>query len=168
MSWSQEQIESILAGWAEGLTASQIGARIRKSRNAVIGKLHRLKRDGAVIPDRGKVIKVARRQPPPKPKKKPTPPTEQARIKAVLARFDGIDRQTVAGHNIALEDLQDHHCRWPSGEGRAIRFCGHDRELGLRYCAAHVRLAYEVPPRNSRTPFVLKQMVKRVLTCADG
>jgi GcrA cell cycle regulator len=44
MNWTDERVELLRKLWAEGLSASQIAAQLGGvSRNAVIGKVHRLK-----------------------------------------------------------------------------------------------------------------------------
>ncbi|MEO0542970.1 MAG: GcrA family cell cycle regulator [Pseudomonadota bacterium] len=44
MSWTDERVETLKKLWADGLSASQIAAKLGGvSRNAVIGKVHRLK-----------------------------------------------------------------------------------------------------------------------------
>lgn len=42
----------------------------------------------------------------------------------------------------AVLNLEPHHCRFPSGEGDKISFCGAKREIGLPYCAAHARKCF--------------------------
>ena len=56
--WTPEHIKTLIALWNEGLTTSEIGARMGITKNAVVGKVHRLG-----LPKRGSPIK-------PKPEKK--------------------------------------------------------------------------------------------------
>ncbi|MFO0184726.1 MAG: GcrA family cell cycle regulator, partial [Alphaproteobacteria bacterium] len=42
MDWTQEAIERLRAFWAEGLSTAEIGRRMGISKNAVVGKAHRL------------------------------------------------------------------------------------------------------------------------------
>ena len=81
MSWTEERIEQLKARWAEGATASEIAAELGGvSRNAVIGKAHRLgleSRPSPVKPGEDKVAAAAARtdagEPaPPKPSLKQT------------------------------------------------------------------------------------------------
>jgi hypothetical protein len=44
--------------------------------------------------------------------------------------------------SIALIDLEQTHCRYPHGDGLAIRFCGQAKVEGSAYCAAHTKLCY--------------------------
>ncbi len=52
MSWTPEVVESLRSLWAEGLTTTEIGRRLGMSKNAVIGKAHRLGLNGRPSPIR--------------------------------------------------------------------------------------------------------------------
>ena len=55
MSWTQDRVDTLTKLWAEGLSASEIGRRMEVSKNAVIGKAHRLG-----LPSRPSPIKRSR------------------------------------------------------------------------------------------------------------
>lgn len=69
MNWTDERVELLKKLWSEGLSASQIAAQLGGvSRNAVIGKVHRLKLSG-----RGKTTSAAPRSKKPAPAPVSTP-----------------------------------------------------------------------------------------------
>lgn len=117
MAWTDEQIEDLKALWAEGLTTGDIGKRLGVSKNAVVGKAHRLGLQGRPSPiKRGQEAEV----PEPKPRK----------------------RQEKKSHTVV--DLSAHTCRWPIGDPRDsdFHFCGEPSLSGKPYCAQHVAVAY--------------------------
>lgn len=139
-SWTEERIETLRRLVDEGLTSSQIAMELGGvTRNAVIGKLHRLqiKLKTAWGNNRGDKPRRVRKM-------------RQDRV----ARF--VHRQ-VNGHGyrshafpsddehpgsleLSFMDLGDGHCRWPHGDGQ-YTFCGRPQLNGYSYCAHHERLA---------------------------
>ena len=125
MGWTDEQIEELKSLWGEGLTTGDIGKRLGVSKNAVVGKAHRLGLQGRPSPIRRgqeQEIEVAD----PKPRK----------------------RQSKKTHPTV--DLSAHTCRWPIGDPRDpdFHFCGKPCVPGKPYCAEHVCIAYV----NARSP----------------
>lgn len=148
MSWTEERVEILKKLWMDGLSASQIASQCGVTRNAVIGKVHRLNLSGRAKPA----------APTPRPKKTrppaPTRPVRQpARLPAVKAapaarRLDltvPIERLVVPlGAKVPLLGLDEKMCRWPSGDPRdaGFGFCGHERFGLMSYCEYHARIAY--------------------------
>lgn len=129
MSWTDERISTLRTLWADGLTASQIAAKLGEgvTRNAVIGKAHRLG-----LASRPSPLKTEKAKPAPAPSK--TPEVEE--------------RQ-----KITLLQLTERMCKWPIGHpGEAdFQFCGEDSNPGQPYCQHHASLAYQSPaPRRDR------------------
>ncbi|MDD3445196.1 MAG: GcrA family cell cycle regulator, partial [Zavarzinia sp.] len=72
MSWTDERIATLRDLWEQGLSASQIAARLGNiTRNAVIGKVHRLGLSGRPSPVRAE--RPATAAPAPKPAEAPAP-----------------------------------------------------------------------------------------------
>jgi hypothetical protein len=138
-NWHEEQINTLTSRWLEGDTAAIIGAVLKKSRNAVIGKVHRLglKRAGD----------VGLKPRPPRPRRKPTA-SEATRV----APMDIVPLPPIEG-GVSLIDLEHHHCRAIVGAGPdgLARYCGgskegwiaiKDRPVLSAYCQKHGNLYY--------------------------
>lgn len=131
MAWTEDKIAQLKKLWEKGLSASQIAGEIGDgiSRNAVIGKAHRLGLKSRPSPVR---TEPAKAKPSRKPKKEK-------------------DKQPRVG----LLDLTERMCKWPIGHPGEpdFHFCGRDSEPGMPYCADHCREAYQSQqPRSDRRP----------------
>ncbi len=131
MAWTDDRIEKLKALWDAGQSASQIAKELGEgvTRNAVIGKAHRL---GL--------------------KSRPSPvKSDKVKAKAPARRTAKKDTKQL----ISLLDLTDRMCKWPIGHpGDAdFHFCGKNAEPGMPYCAGHCAEAYQAqPPRRDRRP----------------
>jgi len=138
MAWTEDRVELLKKLWAEGLSASQIARTMGEvTRNAVIGKVHRLGLSGRATTSRSD---RPRRTALPKPMPKPVVTEPEIITEATLANGDFATVMT----------LSSTMCRWPIGDPGAaeFHFCGNGTEAGAPYCEAHVRLAYQ--PAQSR------------------
>lgn len=144
-TWTDTDIAMMQRLWKEGQSATEIGKRLGVSRNAVLGKLHRLAVQDS--PD-GKPVKPARvkKQRPPAPPRKPKVKLVPPAPKPVpLAAVQFVDDSIIKPHPLLVKlfDLGNNHCRWPvEGEKADTLFCGHDTHEGKVYCAYHCRMAY--------------------------
>jgi GcrA cell cycle regulator len=160
MSWNDERVELLKKLWSEGLSASQIANELGDiTRNAVIGKVHRLGLSG-----RAKTAAPAVR---PQRPTRPENPREQSRPQrpmtqgntALAAEFDDLPEeaptpapQPQASGNVlpmaqrcTIMNLTESTCRWPMGEPgtESFYFCGAKRNPGMPYCSHHARIAYQ-------------------------
>jgi GcrA cell cycle regulator len=163
MSWTDERVETLKKLWAEGHSASQIAAELGGiTRNAVIGKVHRLGLSG-----RAKSPSSAAPRP-----RKPRTASHMLRVTRSSMRgntalahayeFDiepeaePIDNVIPLGQRRSLLELTEDTCRWPIGDpGSAdFYFCGGPAITSLPYCAYHSRIAYQpANARRDRRPF---------------
>jgi len=157
MSWNDERVETLKRLWAEGLSASQIATELGGiTRNAVIGKVHRLGLSG-----RAKSPTTAS----PRPRKarahshmirvaRPTVRGNTALATAFEyeseAEPEVVDNVVPMGQRRSLIELSEHSCRWPIGDpGDAdFFFCGGQTAGTVPYCPHHRRVAYQ--PANLR------------------
>ena len=136
MSWTDERVALLKKLWCEGKTAADIARELGGvTRNAVIGKAHRLKLSNRVSPIQqdNQKISVAHLSP---LREKPLP---------VIVRPANTDRPVKKGQGVKMSELRDRMCRWPSGDPRDadFSFCGCASVPGMPYCADHARTAYQ-------------------------
>ena len=158
MNWTDERVELLRKLWSEGLSASQIAAQLGGvSRNAVIGKVHRLKLSG-----RGRTTASAPRAKkasagPVKTSARPTRTvTATIGATALQVQFEAepVARQVLRpaqdvvvpiSRRLELTQLTERTCKWPNGDPLAedFNFCGNDIGESGPYCGYHSRLAYQ-------------------------
>ncbi|OLP58392.1 GcrA cell cycle regulator [Xaviernesmea oryzae] len=172
MNWTDERVEKLKKLWSEGLSASQIAAQLGGvSRNAVIGKVHRLS-----LPGRAKAGGSAPAAANARPKRPATPAPAPQRPQAEAPRI--LPRTTMRPNDVAvmkdggapvpaeetspvtatsgnvvvpmtrklaLTQLTDRTCKWPVGDPMKddFHFCGNDCNENSPYCTYHARLAYQ-------------------------
>jgi len=146
-TWNPERIEQLRNFVVAGLTCSQIAAEIGVTRNAVIGKIHRLGL-GSGRPERA----LARACP---PRSRRSPFSPQRPLLRLLhadaaGAADGVTTEPVpidSAQRCSLLELAQGKCRWPiSDPGAAdFAFCGNEAAAGFSYCAGHARMAYRAP-----------------------
>jgi GcrA cell cycle regulator len=150
MSWTDERVELLKKLWADGLSASQIASELGSvTRNAVIGKVHRLGLSG-----RAKSLMASA----PRPRKPRTHAMLRIRPAMrgntalaavydmdVAAEPEEIENIVPMGQRCSLLELNDSKCRWPIGDpGSAeFAFCGGNTVEGIPYCGYHARIAYQ-------------------------
>lgn len=133
-NWSDDRIDQLKSLWHEGLSASQVASALGNvTRNAVLGKLHRL----GLLAGSGELRPVRPRS---------TVPRCRASKFALLAPVAEPDPFTFADGSFAtVVTVSDHMCRWPIGDPKAggFHFCGHAPKAGSRYCEAHTQRAHQ-------------------------
>ena len=156
MSWTAERVELLKKLWADGLSASQIANELGNvTRNAVIGKVHRLGLSG-----RAKSPSSAAPRP-----RKPRTHSHMLRVRPqmrgntalayaheleVEPEPELIENIIPIGQRCTLLELNDDKCRWPIGDPGSSEFffCGGKPLASLPYCNYHSRVAYQ--PANER------------------
>ena len=142
-TWSDARVEVLKQLWREGQSASQIARRLGDgvTRNAVIGKVHRLGLPGHVT------LRPPARAGAPQPRSSRvrTPPRAPGRVRPA-----GLPAIPLPDGGLAtVAAVGPRQCRWPMGEPRSdgFRFCGRTVARGA-YCVAHGAVAYRPAPRN--------------------
>jgi len=165
MAWTDDRVETLTKLWGKGLSASQIARELGEvTRNAVIGKVHRLGLAGRASPTR------------PKSRARHREPSNFSSTFDTKDRFsENIPPLSVpepavssSGESINILMLTEKICKWPIGEptDEDFRFCGLGRNPNSVYCEEHTKLAYQ--PLDSRRRKKSKFSVKRVAKSSIG
>ncbi len=150
MSWTDERVMLLKRLWIEGKTAAEIAKMIGGgvTRNAVIGKAHRLKLSGRISPIQenartdtaiGRVVSTPRKS------QKSTVSKVSNREIIAPVHIPAVEENYCFGDGVSLVELKERMCRWPIGDPKedGFKFCGGPSEEGLPYCGHHCRVAYQ-------------------------
>jgi GcrA cell cycle regulator len=164
LSWTEERVDLLKKLWADGLSASQIAARLGNgvTRNAVIGKVHRLNLSGRATQPRSATQRAPRktREPshPGRSTGMPSMPSAGGAALKAFHRAEPVARQISLPEpeplrlvdlpkdgRVTILHLSDKTCKWPIGDPghEDFCFCGHKPREGSPYCEYHARAAYQ-------------------------
>jgi GcrA cell cycle regulator len=162
MTWTDERVELLKKLWADGLSASQIAGELGGiTRNAVIGKVHRLGLSGRAKSPSSSAPRARK------------PRSHMLRVSRASMRgntalalayemepepVEQYDNVIPIGQRRTLLELTENTCRWPIGDPASSEFffCGGPPITGLPYCAHHSRIAYQPATerrKDRRAPF---------------
>ena len=168
MGWTEERVELLKKLWGEGLSASQIAGRLGQvTRNAVIGKVHRLGLSGRATTSRMKSHRPRPRAATAKRLAKPRFATVGNTALRQLYQADTEPYVPPAEELViplaeqrSIETLAECDCRWPIGDPQeqAFHFCGKKKVVGLPYCEVHARRAFQ-PPQARRQREIVEPAV---------
>ena len=162
MSWTDERVELLKKLWADGLSASQIAGELGGiTRNAVIGKVHRLGLSGRAKSPSSSAPRA--RKPRSHMMRVQRPMSRGNTALALAYEMDQepepelIENIIPLGQRRTLLELNEDTCRWPIGDPATSEFffCGGKPLTGLPYCNYHSRAAYQPANerRNRKPPF---------------
>lgn len=175
MAWTEERVEVLKTMWLAGSSASQIAATLGDvTRNAVIGKVHRLGLSGRGKPTstaapRARKPRTAnagasrsRRSTTARPSAQPLTvgatalkPSEElvAEIDVVPVARGRADLVLVGDSpRLSIQELKENTCRWPIGDPLHddFHFCGRSTQEGHPYCEYHCNVAFQTPNERRR------------------
>ena len=135
MSWTEERVAQLRQLWGNGKSASEIAEILGGvSRNAVIGKAHRLELSGR-----------------PSPIKRKEDEEEEAAVAVeaapAVAKAPARPMPERKPGGATILNLTERMCKWPIGDPRDkdFHFCGKAAHGNLPYCAEHAAIAYQPP-----------------------
>lgn len=160
--WTDTRTERLKQLWADGLSASQIATKLGEiTRNAVIGKVHRLGLAGrattsrvriarprsniALFPARSAQIGFGRGS--------TTPICRNTALKPQARPLRALPELGLAPDGlIILANLEETMCHWPVGDPKeeGFHFCGRNKSTGIPYCGHHAAIAYNPAARRRR------------------
>jgi GcrA cell cycle regulator len=157
MEWTEEFIVRLRALWAEGHSTAEIGRRLGVSKNAVVGKAHRLDLPPRPSPIRRDGPGASRPRPPRRISGPTLPPLTCTCAALPAAEGPALMHPNPAAARPALVNVVARPqavlprpyarvvaCCWPIGEpgSRSFRFCDADSVPGKPYCPEHAAVAY--------------------------
>ena len=138
MGWNDEKVAKLRELWGKGNTASQIAEIIGGiSRNAVIGKAHRLNLSGKIQTKKSSSLannvndsenKISRKN------------LRRGKFKSLI-----IDKDFEPENPKQLEELDENSCKWPIGHPNedSFYFCGRTSLKDFSYCKLHLLYAFQ-------------------------
>ena len=172
MAWTEERVEVLKKLWTEGHSASQIANQLGGvTRNAVIGKVHRLGLSGRTTPSRPVKRPPRLSRPKPRPQTEPvsagndaprTPASQTART--ALRDTEKLEPLALDnGEKANVLNLSASMCKWPIGDpgDPDFAFCGRRATCGP-YCADHARIAFQPARKRERKRQSDQEYVPRI------
>jgi GcrA cell cycle regulator len=155
--WTEDRVGALKKLWLEGQSASQIAKQLGGgvTRNAVIGKVHRLGLSGRAAPSQP--ARATFRPSRPRPAAQPTQtPSAPPRIEAVQPRAAAVPSVASTMPDLpgtaTVMTLGAHMCKWPIGDpsSNEFSFCGRRASESV-YCVEHARVAYQPQVKRGAT-----------------
>ncbi len=149
MSWTEEKVKKLKELWSKGHTASQIAETLGDTtRNAVIGKAHRLDLEARAPSKQSSSNKTDSKT----IKRSVQPMSRKSRFQSIL-----LDKNFESEKPTSLENLTENTCKWPVGhpDEENFYFCGRKPEADFSYCKLHVLYAFQ--PKNQKEEVLDKE-----------
>jgi len=151
MSWNESNVARLKELWDQGLPTAQIGKLLGFTKNAVVGKAHRIGLERRPSPIRRTAVKPDRKK-----ARSPIVPTLKFE-----ASKEVLEQQTFqpAVKNLFTNQTK-RGCEWPDGhpDESDFKFCGKDRFEDKPYCIDHCAVAYVIPEREEEKQHVTQRV----------
>ena len=151
MSWTPEKVEKLKELWGKGSTASEIAQILGGvTRNAVIGKAHRLNLSGKIQTKKSSTLSASNSENESKISRKNL---RRGKFKSLI-----IDKDFEPENPKQLEELDENSCKWPIGHPNEenFYFCGRTSLKDFSYCRLHLLYAFQ--PKNRKEDILDKDI----------
>ena len=155
MSWNESNVARLKELWDQGLPTAQIGKLLGFTKNAVVGKAHRIGLERRPSPIRRTAVKPDRKK-----ARSPIVPTlkfetsiEEPKETTKLQTFQPAVKNFFTSHT-------KRGCEWPEGhpDESDFKFCGKDRFEDKPYCIDHCAVAYVIPEKDEEKQHVVQRV----------
>ena len=155
MSWNDSNVARLKELWDQGLPTAQIGKLLGFTKNAVVGKAHRIGLERRPSPIRRTAVKPDR-------KKARSPIVPTLNFEASKEEFGEVTKQQAfqpAVRNLFTSQTK-RGCEWPEGhpDESDFKFCGKDRFEDKPYCIDHCAVAYVIPEKEEEKQHVTQRV----------
>ena len=148
MSWTPEKVEKLKELWGKGSTANEIAQILGGvTRNAVIGKAHRLNLSGKIQTKKSSSLATNNNN----ESKNSRRTLRRGKFKSLI-----IEKDFEPENPKQLEELDENSCKWPIGHPNEnnFYFCGRTSLKDFSYCKLHLLYAFQ--PKNKKEDVVEK------------
>ena len=144
MPWDENNVTKLRELWDQGLPTAQIGKLLGFTKNAVVGKAHRIGLERRPSPIRRTAVKPDRKKArsPVMPKLNFETKAETAHLQKEVTVFQPVVKNP-------FNTVVKRGCEWPQGhpDETDFHFCGKDRFEDKPYCLEHCAVAYVIPEK---------------------
>ena len=156
MPWDDNNVSKLRELWDQGLPTAQIGKLLGFTKNAVVGKAHRIGLERRPSPIRRTAVKPDRKK-----ARSPIMPKLNFEVKKDEVKETPVPQQTfqpLVKHLFTKSVKRG--CEWPEGhpDESDFKFCGKERFEDKPYCIDHCAVAYVIPEKEESEK---QQLVQR-------
>ena len=145
MPWDDNNVSKLRELWDQGLPTAQIGKLLGFTKNAVVGKAHRIGLERRPSPIRRTAVKPDRKK-----ARSPIIPKLNFEVKKDEVKENPVHQQTFKPlvKNLFTKSVK-RGCEWPEGhpDESDFKFCGKERFEDKPYCIDHCAVAYVIPEK---------------------
>ena len=158
MSWNDTNVARLKELWDQGLPTAQIGKLLGFTKNAVVGKAHRIGLERRPSPIRRTAAKPDR-------KKARSPVMPQLNFEKIVSDViihtprDNVFQPSIKN---VFNTSKKRGCEWPEGhpDEPEFHFCSKDRFEDKPYCIDHCEVAYVIPEKDEAKPMARSTSIR--------
>jgi len=145
MSWNDENVARLKELWDQGLPTAQIGKLLNFTKNAVVGKAHRIGLERRPSPIRRTAVKPDRKK-----ARSPIMPILNFESQQIKTTHAPIYQAFLPAVKTIFSSTTKRGCEWPEGhpEEDEFHFCNEERFEDKPYCINHCAVAYVIPEKD--------------------